>query len=314
MKIHSNLSKIVGKTPLVELNNFEKNEKIASRILAKLEYFNPFGSIKDRVALKMILDAEEKKILVDGATIIEPTSGNTGIALAALGLLKGYKVIIVMPENNSSEKEKILKSYGARVILTDPKRGMRESIRVAKELANEIEHSVILGQFTNPNNPKIHYETTGKEIWDDTNGNIDILVSGVGTGGTISGVGKYLKEKNPDIKIVAVEPESSPVLSKGESGSHQIFGLGAGFIPYTLDLEVIDEVISVSEKDAHDTLLSVARMDGILGGVSSGAALYAAKLLSQRLENDKKTIVVILPDRGDKYLSILSKGGKLDGK
>ena len=314
MKIHSNLSKIIGKTPLVELNNFEKNEKIASRILAKLEYFNPFGSIKDRVALKMILDAEDKKILVSGSTIIEPTSGNTGIALAALGLLRGYKVIIVMPENNSFEKEKILKSYGAKVVLTDSKRGMKESIRVAKKLASEIEHSVILGQFTNLNNPKIHYETTGKEIWEDTNGNIDILVSGVGTGGTISGVGKYLKEKNPNIKIIAVEPETSPVLSKGEAGGHQIFGLGAGFIPYTLDLEVIDEVISVSEDNAHETLLSVARMDGILGGVSSGAALYAAKLLSQRLENDKKTIVVILPDRGDKYLSILSQGGKLDGK
>lgn len=304
MKINDSIERLIGSTPLIELNGFKKeNEILNSNILGKLEYLNPTGSIKDRIVLEILNDAEEKMLLKKGSTIIEPTSGNTGISLAAIASARGYKVIIVMPDSMSIERIKILKQYGAEVYLTEAKYGMKGSIKKAKEIASNTKHSLILGQFTNPNNPIAHYKTTAKEIWNDTNGKIDYLVCGIGTGGTISGVGKYLKEKNSDIKVIGVEPSSSPFLSKGISGSHKLQGLGAGFIPYTLNLEVIDEIITVDELSAYEETRIVAKADGITLGISSGAALYAAKTIAKRNEARGKNIVVILPDGGSKYLS-----------
>ena len=302
MKIYAKVTDLVGNTPLIEVNNFKSND-IKARILAKLEYFNPTGSVKDRTAKAMIMDAEEKGLLKPGSTIIEPTSGNTGIGLASIGTAKGYKVIITMPETMSVERRTLIRSYGATVVLTDGSLGMKGAISKALELNKEIPNSFIPGQFNNPSNPKIHYQTTGPEIWNDTDGDVDILVAGVGTGGTISGTGKYLKEKNPNIKIIAVEPKGSPVLSEGHAGSHKIQGIGAGFIPDILDTTVYDEVFPVSNEDAFQTGKEFAKTEGILVGISSGAALFAAKEIAKRVENKGKTIVVILPDTGDRYLS-----------
>jgi cysteine synthase A len=303
MKIYKDLTLLVGKTPLLELTKLESVYKLDAKILAKLEYFNPAGSVKDRIALKMIKDAEDKKLLTEGSTIIEPTSGNTGIGLAALATSKGYNVIITMPDSMSKERITLLKAYGAKVVLTEGALGMKGAIAKARELAEITPHSYIPGQFTNESNPKAHYETTAPEIWNDTDGKVDIFVAGVGTGGTISGVGKYLKEKNPDVKIIAVEPSDSPLLSKGKTGKHKLQGIGAGFIPYTLDQSVIDEVIAINEEDAYIAAREAAKLDGVLAGISSGAAIHAAYLVAKRKENRGKNIVVLLPDSGEKYLS-----------
>lgn len=302
-KIYENVTELIGKTPLLHANNFEKKRGIEANIFAKLEYFNPAGSVKDRVALAMINDAEQRGILKEGSVIIEPTSGNTGIGLAAVAASKGYRIILTMPETMSVERRNLLKAYGAELVLTDGAKGMKGAIAKAEELAQQIEGGFIPSQFTNNANPTAHFNTTGPEIWEDTDGKVDIFVAGVGTGGTVSGVGKYLKSKNPNVKVVAVEPAGSPVLSKGVAGPHKIQGIGAGFVPETLDTKIYDEVIAVENEDAFATGRTLARKEGLLVGISSGAAVFAASQLAKRPENKGKNIVVLLPDTGDRYLS-----------
>ena len=294
---------LVGQTPLVRLNNLIKKEGLEADVLAKLEYFNPAGSVKDRIAKEMILDALDKGLINENTTLIEPTSGNTGIGLSAVATALNLKIIITMPETMSVERRNLMKAYGAKLVLTSGSEGMKGAIAKAKELASQIENSFIPGQFENPANPTAHYKTTGPEIYEQTEGKVDIFVAGVGTGGTISGIGKYLKEKNPEVKVVAVEPASSPVLSTGKGGAHKIQGIGAGFVPETLDTKIYDEIITVENEDAFATGKEMAKTEGILVGISSGAALYAAKELAKREENAGKTIVVLLPDGGDRYLS-----------
>lgn len=301
--IAKSVTELIGKTPLMELSNYEKSNSLEAVILGKLELFNPAGSVKDRVAYAMIEDAEKKGLLKPGATIIEPTSGNTGIGLASVAAAKGYKAILTMPETMSIERRNLLKAYGAEISLTPGSEGMKGAIARANELNQQIENSIILGQFVNPANPAAHEATTGIEIWEDTNGKVDIFVAGVGTGGTVTGVGRYLKSQNPDIQIVAVEPESSPVLSQGKSGGHKIQGIGAGFVPEALDTKVYDKVITVSNEAAYETTNAIAKNEGILVGISSGAAVWAATQLAKLPENKGKTIVVLLPDTGERYLS-----------
>ncbi|MBR1780409.1 MAG: cysteine synthase A [Oscillospiraceae bacterium] len=301
--IYTSIDQLVGKTPLVELKKLEEKFGLEAKLVAKLEYFNPAGSVKDRIAKAMIDDAEEKGLLKPGATIIEPTSGNTGIGLASIASARGYRIIIVMPETMSVERRQLMKAYGAELVLTEGAKGMKGAIAKAEELAKEIEGSFIPGQFVNPANPAIHAATTGPEVWADTDGAVDIFVSGVGTGGTITGVGQYLKSKKPEVQIVAVEPASSPVLSKGVSGSHKIQGIGAGFVPDVLDTKVYDEIIPVENEDAFALGKEIGRTEGVLVGISSGAALWAGIQLAKRPENKGKTIVVLLPDTGDRYLS-----------
>ena len=294
---------LIGNTPLVEVANLEKAYNLKAKVLVKLEYRNLAGSVKDRIAQAMIEDAEKKGILKEGSVIIEPTSGNTGIGLAAIAAAKGYRAILTMPETMSVERRNILKAYGAEIVLTEGSKGMKGAIAKAEELAKEIEGSFIPGQFDNPANPKVHYETTGPEIWRDTDGKVDAFVAGVGTGGTVTGTGKYLKEQNPDVKVVAVEPASSPVLSQGKAGAHKIQGIGAGFVPKVLDTAVYDEIITVENDDAFAASKELTKKEGILTGISSGAALYAALQLAQRPEFEGKTIVALLPDSGDRYYS-----------
>ena len=303
MAIKQSITELIGNTPLLELVNFEKANNLNAKIVAKLEYFNPAGSVKDRVANAMIADAETKGVLKPGATIIEPTSGNTGIGLAAVGSAKGYHVILTMPETMSIERRKLVAAYGAEVVLTSGSAGMKGAIAKAEELEKSIENAVILGQFVNPANPKVHYDTTGPEIWEQTEGKVDIFVAGVGTGGTVSGTGEYLKAQNPNVKVVAVEPATSPVLSEGKAGPHKIQGIGAGFVPDTLDTKVYDEVFPVPNEAAFAVGREIARREGILVGISSGAAVYAAAELAKRPENAGKTIVALLPDTGERYLS-----------
>ena len=303
MKIAEKITDLIGRTPLLELQNFAKANKLEAKIAGKLEYFNPAGSAKDRIAKAMIDDAEQRGLLKEGAVIIEPTSGNTGIGLAAVAASRGYRVILTMPETMSVERRNLLKAYGAELVLTDGAKGMKGAIEKAEELAKSIEGSFIPGQFINPANPEIHKKTTGPEIWEDTDGKVDIFVAGVGTGGTISGVGEYLKSKNPNVKIVAVEPAGSPVLSKGVAGPHKIQGIGAGFVPKTLNTQIYDEIIAVENEDAFETGKNLARKEGLLVGISSGAAVYAASLLAKRPENKGKLIVAFLPDFGERYLS-----------
>ena len=302
-KVYDSILDLVGKTPLVELTNVEKANDLDAHILVKLEYLNPAGSVKDRIAKAMIEDAEAKGLLKEGSVIIEPTSGNTGIGLAAAATVKGYRMILTMPETMSVERRNIVKAYGAEVVLTDGTKGMKGAIEKADELAKEIPNSFIAGQFVNPANPETHKKTTGPEIWEDTDGAVDIFVAGVGTGGTITGTGEYLKEKKPEVKVVAVEPASSPVLSEGVSGPHKIQGIGAGFVPETLNTGIYDEIIKVENEDAFKTGRDLAAEEAILAGISSGAALYAAIQLAKREENKGKTIVVLLPDNGDRYYS-----------
>ncbi len=302
--IKQSMTELIGGTPILKLNRYSEVSGITgANILAKLEYLNPAGSVKDRIGLKMIIDAEEKGIIKPGATIIEPTSGNTGIGLAAVATARGYRAILTLPETMSVERRTMLSAYGAEIVLTEGSKGMKGAIEKAEELKNKIEGAVILGQFVNPANPQAHYETTGPEIWEQTDGKVDIFVAGVGTGGTLSGVGKYLKEQNPDVYIVAVEPSTSPVLSKGEAGAHKIQGIGAGFVPDTLDTSVYDEVLAIENDDAFAEGKKFAAAEGILVGISSGAALKAASILAERPENAGKNIVVLLPDSGDRYLS-----------
>lgn len=302
-KIYKSLSELIGKTPLLELTNYEKENELSATILAKLEYFNPAGSVKDRIAKGIIADAEKKGLLKKGGTIIEPTSGNTGIGISSVAAARGYKVIITMPETMSVERRLLMKAYGAELVLTDGSKGMTGAIQKAEELQKETPGSIIAGQFVNEANPRTHYNTTGPEIYEDTDGKVDIFVAGVGTGGTISGVGKYLKEKNPNVKIVAVEPETSPVLSQGHGGAHKIQGIGAGFVPKTLDTSIYDEIIDVPNEAAFASSRAVTKSDGLLVGISSGAAIYAATELAKRPENKGKTIVALLPDTGERYLS-----------
>jgi len=302
-KVYSNITELVGNTPLLELTNYEKNNKLDAKIIAKVEYFNPAGSVKDRIANAIIADYEAKGLLKKGSTIIEPTSGNTGIGLAAIAAAKGYRLIITLPETMSIERRNLIKAYGAELVLTDGSQGMKGAIAKANELHEQIKDSIIAGQFVNPANPKAHYETTGPEIYNDLDGKVDIFVAGIGTGGTISGAGKFLKEKNPNIKVVGVEPKGSPVLTEGHPGPHKIQGIGAGFVPDTLDTKIYDEIIDVENEDAFKTGKEIARNDGLLVGISAGAAVYAATLLAKRPENKGKNIVVILPDTGDRYLS-----------
>ena len=302
-KVYTSITQLIGGTPLVELSNYEAENKLEAKILAKLEYFNPAGSVKDRIAKAMLDDAEAKGLLKPGATIIEPTSGNTGIGLASVAAARGYKIILTMPETMSVERRNLLKAYGAELVLTDGAKGMKGAIAKANELAEATPGSFIPGQFVNPANPAIHRATTGPEIWADTDGKVDIFVAGVGTGGTLTGVGEYLKSQNPNVKIVAVEPASSPVLSKGVAGPHKIQGIGAGFVPDTLNTKIYDEIIAVENDDAFKTGRAIARKEGVLIGISSGAAVYAATVLAQRPENKGKTIVALLPDTGDRYLS-----------
>ncbi len=302
-KIYTSADQLIGRTPLLELTHMEKKEGLHARVLAKLEYLNPAGSIKDRIAKSMIEDAEKKGKLKKGSVIIEPTSGNTGIGLAAVAAARGYRIIIVMPETMSVERRQLMKAYGAELVLSDGAKGMKGAIEKAEELAAEIPDSFIPGQFDNPANPATHTATTGPEIWEDTDGEIDFVVAGVGTGGTITGVGTYLKSRNPKIRVIAVEPESSPVLSKGVAGPHKIQGIGAGFVPSVLNTQIYDEVIPVSNEDAFATGKEIGRSEGVLVGISSGAAAWAAIRLAKRPENKGKTIVVILPDTGDRYLS-----------
>lgn len=302
-RIYTSADQLIGKTPLLELTNIENQLNLQAKIVAKLEYFNPAGSVKDRIAKAMIDDAEASGTLKKGSVIIEPTSGNTGIGLASVAAARGYRIIIVMPETMSIERRQLMKAYGAELVLTDGAKGMKGAIAKAEELTAEIPDSVILGQFTNPANPKTHRENTGPEIFEDTEGHVDIFVAGVGTGGTITGAGEYLKTKNPDIKVVAVEPKDSPVLSKGTAGPHKIQGIGAGFVPEVLNTEIYDEVIAVSNEDAFAAGKLIGKTEGVLVGISSGAAAYAAIELAKRTENQGKTIVVLLPDTGDRYLS-----------
>lgn len=302
-KVFDSVTELIGGTPLLKFGNFSESEKLEANIIGKLEFFNPAGSVKDRVAKKMIEDAEKSGLLKPGATIIEPTSGNTGIGLAAVASSKGYRAIMTMPETMSIERRKLLKGYGAEIVLTEGAKGMAGAIARAEELKDEIEGAVILGQFVNPSNPQAHFETTGPEIWEDTDGNVDIFVAGVGTGGTLTGAGKYLKSKKADVKVVAVEPESSPVLSGGSAGPHKIQGIGAGFVPEILDTEIYDEVIKVPNESAFETGKKVAKTEGVLIGISGGAAVWAAAQLAKRPENKGKNIVVILPDTGERYLS-----------
>lgn len=301
--IYGGVDELVGKTPLLNLKKYAKKHDLRAEILAKLEYFNPSGSVKDRVAKAMIEDAEAKGLLTHDSVIIEPTSGNTGIGLAAIGAAKGYKVILTMPETMSVERRNIIKAYGAEIVLTEGAKGMKGAIAKAEELAKTLPNAFIAGQFVNPANPRAHYFTTGPEIWNDTDGKVDILVAGVGTGGTLSGTGKYLKEKNPNLKVIAVEPETSPVLSKGVSGPHKIQGIGAGFVPDTLDTSVYDEIITVNNEVCFSTAKELGVTEGVLVGISSGAALWAATEVAKRAENAGKNIVVILPDGGDRYFS-----------
>ena len=300
-KIVNSATELIGKTPILKLNNYAKNSN--ATILAKLELFNPAGSVKDRIALKMIDDAEKAGILKPGATIIEPTSGNTGIGLASVAASRGYKAILTLPDTMSVERRTLLKAYGAEIVLTEGAKGMTGSIQKAEELKNQIPGSIILGQFVNPSNIAAHFESTGPEIWEQTDGKVDIFVAGVGTGGTISGTGRYLKSKNPNVKVIAVEPATSPVLSKGTAGAHKIQGIGAGFVPEILDTKIYDEVIAIQNEDAFAEGKIFAQTEGVLVGISSGAALKAAKILAQRPENKGKVIVALLPDNGDRYLS-----------
>ena len=302
-KVYDSILDLVGKTPLVELKRIEEKEGLQAKLIAKVESFNPAGSVKDRIAKAMIEDAEAKGLLKEGSVIIEPTSGNTGIGLAAAATVKGYRMILTMPETMSVERRNIVKAYGAEVVLTDGTKGMKGAIEKADELAKEIPNSFIAGQFVNPANPATHKKTTGPEIWEDTDGAVDIFVAGVGTGGTITGTGEYLKERKPEVKVVAVEPASSPVLSEGVSGPHKIQGIGAGFVPETLNTGIYDEIIKVENEDAFETGRYLAAEEAILAGISSGAALYAAIQLAKREENKGKTIVVLLPDNGDRYYS-----------
>lgn len=302
--IKKSASELIGKTPLLEVSKYQKSVGVEdARILVKLEYFNPAGSVKDRVALQMIEDLEESGKIKPGATLIEPTSGNTGIGIAAVAAAKGYKVVITIPETMSVERRNIIKAYGAEIVLTEGAKGMKGAIAKAEEIQKETPGSVILGQFVNPSNPKVHKNTTGPEIWEDTDGQVDIFVAGVGTGGTVTGVGEYLKSKNPNVKIVAVEPKDSPVLSEGRAGAHKIQGIGAGFVPDVLNTKIYDEVLPISNEDAFETGKAIAKTEGILVGISSGAALYVAKELAKRPENKGKTIVALLPDSGDRYYS-----------
>ncbi len=302
-KVYSSIQDLIGGTPLLNLKNIEQKEQLGARVLAKLEYFNPAGSVKDRVAKAMLDDAEAKGLLTKDSVIIEPTSGNTGIGLANVAAAKGYKVIIVMPETMSVERRQLMKAYGAELVLTEGAKGMKGAIAKAKELAEATPGSFIPGQFTNPANPDIHRKTTGVEIWEDTAGKVDIFVAGVGTGGTVTGVGEYLKSKNPNVKVVAVEPSGSPVLSTGVAGAHKIQGIGAGFVPDILNTSVYDEIITVTNEDAFATGKMIGRTEGVLVGISSGAAVFAAMQLAKREENKGKTIVVLLPDTGDRYLT-----------
>lgn len=302
-KIYTSADQLVGKTPLMELTHIEKEYALEAKILAKLEYFNPAGSVKDRIAKSMLDDAEQRGILKPDSVIIEPTSGNTGIGLAAIAAAKGYRIIIVMPETMSVERRQLMKAYGAELVLTDGAKGMKGAIAKAEELSQEIPNSFVPGQFVNPANPAVHEATTGPEIWEDTDGNVDIFVAGVGTGGTVTGVGSYLKGKNAEIKVVAVEPAASPVLSKGTPGVHKIQGIGAGFVPEVLNTEIYDEIIPVENEDAFATGKQIGRSEGVLVGISSGAALWAAIQLAKRPENKGKTIVALLPDTGERYLS-----------
>ena len=302
-KVYTSADQLVGKTPLLELVHIEKAEGLEAKVLGKLEYFNPAGSVKDRIAKAMIDDAEQKGLLKDGSVIIEPTSGNTGIGLASVAAARGYRIIIVMPETMSVERRQLMKAYGAELVLTEGAKGMKGAIAKADELAKEIPGSFIPGQFVNPANPAVHKATTGPEIWEDTDGKVDIFVAGVGTGGTVTGVGEYLKSQNPNVKVVAVEPASSPVLSKGVAGSHKIQGIGAGFVPDVLDTKVYDEIIPVENEDAFATGKLIGKKEGVLVGISSGAAVWAAIQLAKRPENKGKTIVALLPDTGDRYLS-----------
>lgn len=303
MTIYKSVTELVGKTPLVELTNYEGEHNLEATLLAKLEYFNPAGSVKDRIAKEMIEQAEKSGALKKGSVIIEPTSGNTGIGLASVAASKGYRIIIVMPDTMSVERRNLMKAYGAELVLTDGANGMKGAIKKANELAEEIENSFIPGQFTNQANPEAHRKTTGPEIWEDTEGKVDIFVAGVGTGGTITGVGEYLKSKNPSVKVVAVEPAGSPVLSQGKAGGHKIQGIGAGFVPDTLNTNVYDEIITVENEEAFETGAEIARKEGILVGISAGAAVWAATQLAKRTENKNKNIVILLPDTGDRYLS-----------
>ena len=303
-KIYKNLAELVGRTPLLEVSKYSENNDLKANILAKLEYFNPAGSVKDRIAKAMIEDAENKGILKPGSVIIEPTSGNTGIGIASVGTAKGYKVIIVMPETMSVERRSLIKAYGAEIVLTEGAKGMKGAIAKADELSAETPNSFIPGQFKNPANPEVHKNTTGPEIWEDTDGKVDIFVAGIGTGGTITGVGEYLKSKNPNVKIVAVEPADSPVLSEGKAGPHKIQGIGAGFVPDVLNTNVYDEIITIKNEDAFATSRELSKSEGLLVGISSGAATFAATELAKRPENAGKTIVVLLPDTGERYLSV----------
>ncbi|MCI6888108.1 MAG: cysteine synthase A [Lachnospiraceae bacterium] len=302
-KFYTSADQLIGKTPLLELVHIEKNEGLEARLFGKLEYFNPAGSVKDRIAKAMIDDAEEKGLLKPGSVIIEPTSGNTGIGLASVAAARGYRIIIVMPETMSVERRQLMKAYGAELVLTEGAKGMKGAIAKADELAKEIPNSFIPGQFVNPANPKVHRATTGPEIWEDLDGKVDIFVAGVGTGGTITGVGEYLKSQNPAVKVVAVEPAGSPVLSKGTTGAHKIQGIGAGFVPEVLNTDVYDEIIAVENEDAFAAGRKIGKSEGVLVGISSGAAVWAAIQLAKRPENKGKTIVVLLPDTGDRYLS-----------
>ena len=303
MTVYKAISDLIGNTPLVELTHIEEKEGLDASVVAKVEFFNPAGSVKDRIAKKMIEDAEKKGLIKPGATLIEPTSGNTGIGIASVAAAKGYKAIMTMPETMSVERRNLLKAYGAKVVLTDGKAGMKGAIAKAKELAATIPNSFIPSQFENPSNPQAHYESTGPEIWKDTEGKVDIFVAGVGTGGTVSGTGKYLKDQNPNVKVVAVEPATSPVLSEGHAGPHGIHGIGAGFVPNILDTSVYDEVFTVTNEQAYETGRLIAHNEGMLVGISSGAATYAAIQIAKRPENKGKTIVVLLPDTGERYLS-----------
>lgn len=303
MKIYKSITELIGRTPLLNLEKYCISANAKANIIAKLEYFNPSGSVKDRVAKNIIEDAENNVLLTDGATIIEPTSGNTGIGIAAIAAAKGYNAIIVMPENMSKERQALIKAYGAKIVLTDASLGMKGAIKKAEEIKKETPNSIIAGQFYNPSNPEAHIKTTGPEIYEDTDGNIDIFVCGVGTGGTISGIGKYLKSKNKEIKIIAVEPKDSPFLSQNRSGAHKIQGIGAGFIPDTLDTKIYDDIILASTEDSYNTARVLAKTEGVLVGISSGAALWAATQLAKSPENQGKNIVVLLPDSGERYLS-----------